>query len=194
MLAAVAGLVLLVLVPVVSWSRREVTREPVSPEPALIAAGCTFQTYPDQGQEHVDSYDAKVSYNSTPPTSGTHYEQPVIWGAYADEVPAVAEVHNLEHGGVIVHYGEEVDAATRGQLRAFYDESANAMLLAPLPSLGDRITLTAWTRLAICRRSTRRRFRPSVAPIAATVPNGSGSATCNRGRNGRTSELISSRL
>lgn len=122
-----------------------------SPEAALSVAGCSLRTFPDQGQQHVDSYDAKVSYNSTPPTSGTHHQRPVIWGAYDDEVPAVAEVHNLEHGGVIVHYGEAVDPSTVAELRAFYDDSPNGMLLAPYPGLGDRITLSAWTRLASCR-------------------------------------------
>jgi hypothetical protein len=130
----------------------------VLPKAALTAAGCTLRTFPDQGQRHVDSYDAKVSYNSNPPTSGTHHERPVIWGAYDDEVPAVAEVHNLEHGGVIVHYGEGVDAATVGELRAFYAESANGVLLAPFPGLGDRITLSAWTRVASCRSFDEKAF------------------------------------
>lgn len=124
--------------------------EKVSPAQALAAAGCTFATYPDQGQQHVDTYEANVSYNSTPPTSGTHHVRPVIWGSYRDVVPAVAEVHNLEHGGVIVHYGAKVDAATRAQLQEFYDESPNGIVLAPFPKLGDRIALTAWTRLATC--------------------------------------------
>lgn len=60
------------------------------------------------------------------------------------------EPHNLEHGGVIVHYGDKVAAATRDQLQAFYDESPNGMVLAPLAKLGKRITLTAWTKLATC--------------------------------------------
>ena len=64
----------------------------------------------------------------------------------------MAEVHNLEHGGVIVQYGDQVDAVTRDRLRAFYDDSPNAMLLAPLPALGSKIALTAWTRLATCER------------------------------------------
>lgn len=117
---------------------------------AMAAANCTFATYPDQGQNHVDSYDAKIDYNSTPPTSGPHHQVPVIWGAYSEEVPAVAEVHNLEHGGMIIHYGDKVDVATREQLRAFYDDSPNGMLLSPMPALGDKVSLTAWTKLATC--------------------------------------------
>ena len=126
--------------------------ESPSPEQKLAAAGCTFETYPDQGNEHVESYEAETSYNSSPPTSGPHHVRPVIWGGYAEPVPEVAEVHNLEHGGVIIHYGNAVDAATREQLRAFYDDSPNAMLLAPLPKLGNKIALTAWTKLATCER------------------------------------------
>ena len=123
-----------------------------SPEQKLTAAGCTFATYPDLGNEHVESYDAKISYNSSPPTSGPHHIRPVIWGAYAEPVPAVAEVHNLEHGGVIIQYGNAVDAATRERVRAFYANSPNAMLLAPLAKLGNKIALTAWTQLATCER------------------------------------------
>ena len=148
--AAAAGLALGILVIALLASRGG--GGGASPQQALTAAGCTFQTYPDQGQSHVDSYDAKISYNSFPPTSGPHHVQPVIWGAYQDVVPTLAEVHNLEHGGVIVHYGDQVDPATRAQLRSFYEDSPNAMLLAPLPRLGSKIALTAWTRLATCER------------------------------------------
>lgn len=129
-----------------------------SVEQAMAAAGCTFKTYPDQGQGHVASYDAKVKYNSFPPTSGAHHQTPVIWGAYAEAVPAVAEVHNLEHGGVIIHYGDQVDATTREQLRAFYDDSPNAMLLSPVPKLGNKVSLTAWTKLATCERFDEEAF------------------------------------
>ena len=127
-------------------------------EQAMAAAGCTLRTYPDQGQQHVDSYDADVAYNSFPATSGTHHQTPVIWGAYGQTVPMVAEVHNLEHGGVVIHYGDKVDAATRERLRRFYDESPNGMLLAPLPRLGDKVTLTAWTNLATCRAYDEKSF------------------------------------
>lgn len=118
----------------------------------LTADGCTLRTYPEQAARHVASYDVKVSYNSFPPTSGTHHQRPVIWGAYSEPVELIQEPHNLEHGGVVIHYGAEVSPPTRNQLRAFYDESPNGIVLAPLPRLGKRITLTAWTKLATCRR------------------------------------------
>src|SRR5713226_8801097 len=115
-----------------------------SPAAALAAAGCTFKTYPSLGQAHVQSLDAKVKYNSFPPTSGPHYQYPGIWGKYATPLVLVQEVHNLEHGGVVIQYGDKVPQGTIEQLASFYGESPNAMLLAPLPQLGAKIALTAW--------------------------------------------------
>ena len=154
LLAGGAALVILVvIVGVVLATNRGSDGEAggSTPQQALVAAGCTFKTYKDLGQGHVESYDAKVSYNSTPPTSGPHHVQPVIWGAYTEPVERVQEVHNLEHGGVVIHYGDKVDEATREKLKAFYDDSPNAILLAPLPALGNKISLSAWTRLATCQ-------------------------------------------
>ena len=121
-----------------------------SPAAALIAAGCTFKTYPNQGQAHVQSLTAQVKYNSFPPTSGPHYVSPAVWGKYATSLVLVQEVHNLEHGGSIVQYGDKVPQGTVDKLVSFYDASPNGMLLAPLPQLGAKIALTAWTRLATC--------------------------------------------
>ena len=46
---------------------------------ALRAAGCTFKTYPDLGRRHVNNLEAKIRYNSFPPTSGPHHIQPIPW-------------------------------------------------------------------------------------------------------------------
>ena len=147
---------------------------------SMAAAGCTFKTYPSQGRTHVQSLAAKVDYHSFPPTSGPHYFQPAVWNAYSGPLVLVQEVHNLEHGGVIVQYGSRVSKPTVTQLQSFYRESPNALLLAPLPKLGDRIALSAWTHLATCRRFTATAFRsfrdayrgkgPERFPVSALTP------------------------
>ena len=129
-----------------------------SPAAALASAGCTFKTYRSLGQGHVQSLTAKVKYNSFPPTSGTHYQYPGVWGRYVAPLVLVQEVHNLEHGGVIVQYGDKVTQGTVDKLTSFYDESPNGMLLAPLPQLGAKIALTAWTHLATCTRYDKGAF------------------------------------
>ncbi|GIU94220.1 MAG: hypothetical protein KatS3mg012_0677 [Gaiellaceae bacterium] len=146
----------------------------------LAAAGCTLRSYPEQAARHLASYDAKVNYDSMPPTSGPHHERPVIWGSYAEPVVTLQTPHNLEHGGIVIHYGDGVASATREQLQAFYDESPNGMVLAPLPELGKRITLTAWTKLATCEqfdedafaafRGTYRGKGPERVPVGILQP------------------------
>ena len=129
-----------------------------SPAAKLTAAGCTFKTYPSQGQGHVTSLAAKVKYNSFPPTSGTHYQYPAVWGHYNAPLVLVQEVHNLEHGGIVIQYGSKVPQATVDELLSFYNSSPNGMLLAPLPALGAKIALTAWTHLATCTKYSKVAF------------------------------------
>jgi len=148
---------------------------------SLAAAGCTFKTYPNLGQQHVSSLTAKVDYNSFPPTSGPHYAEPAPWNFYDSPIDSqVRGVHNLEHGGVVVQWGSGVPAATVEQLRSFWQASPNGMLMAPLPRLGDKIAMTAWTHLARCRRFDESAFKafrdayrakgPERFPLSALQP------------------------
>ena len=43
------------------------------------------------------------------------------------------------------NYGINVSAATVAQLQSFYDNHTRGTILAPLPSLGNKIALGAWT-------------------------------------------------
>jgi hypothetical protein len=69
----------------------------------------------------------------------------VIWNVYDRAVPQINIVHNLEHGGVAVQYGAQVPQETVDQIVAWYSKDPNGIVVAPLPQLGRRIALTAWT-------------------------------------------------
>jgi Protein of unknown function (DUF3105) len=112
---------------------------------AMSAAGCTFHSYPGLSQKHVRSLTAKVKYNSFPPSSGPHYFQPAPFGVYDEPLSQVQVVHNLEHGGVAIQYGNRVPKATVDQLLSFYRDDPNGLIMDPLPKLGNQIALTAWT-------------------------------------------------
>ncbi|HEU6444558.1 MAG TPA: DUF3105 domain-containing protein [Gaiellaceae bacterium] len=116
---------------------------------ALESAGCTLESFPalPNAPDHSDvpSLTTKPEWNSNPPTSGPHYREWAIWNFYEEEVPLVKSVHNLEHGGVVIHYGPRVSQAEVEMLRTFYNEDPNGLLVAPLRSNGDTITLSAWT-------------------------------------------------
>ncbi len=175
---AVLGIVILVVVLTSGGGSSAASVK--SAAQALQAAGCTFHTYPSEGRGHVTSLSAKVSYKTFPPTSGTHYQFPAVWNRYSTPLVLVQEVHNLEHGGVIVQYGDKVPQSTVSQLVDFYESSPNAMLLAPLPKLGAKIALTAWTRLATCTRYDKKAFDafrdafrgkgPERYPVSALTP------------------------
>ena len=111
-------------------------------------AGYTFNTYPGlkNNSNHTDvpTVDTKVKWNSNPPTSGPHYGQWAVWNFYDSPVALTMSTHNLEHGGIVIHYGPKVPPAEVQKLREFYNEDPNAMLVAPLPSAGDKIILSAW--------------------------------------------------
>jgi hypothetical protein len=128
---------------------------------ALTAAGCQYKHYPAQPRTpHYSTLTPSPppSWNSFPPTSGRHYVEWVRWGSYTEPVPLIKEVHNLEHGGVIIQYGNKVPQSDITKIRDFWQADANAMLVAPLPKLGNKIALTAWTQWAECTHFDQKAF------------------------------------
>ena len=124
---------------------------------AMAAAGCTFKSYSQQPRNHVP-LNYKFHYNSFPPTSGPHYFQWVLWGIYDQPVRQIQQIHNLEHGGIVIQYGSKVPPATVAKIASFYRSDANAMLVAPLPALGNKIALEAWTHLGTCTSFNQHAF------------------------------------
>jgi hypothetical protein len=125
---------------------RDTTSASQDVEKTVIAAGGTFKEVPAlaAGVHIADPDKTPKEWNTFPPTSGPHYAQPVLWGDYEDPVRLTQSVHNLEHGGIVIYYGKDVSQAQIEELRRFYRDDPDAMLLAPLPRLGDKIALTAW--------------------------------------------------
>jgi hypothetical protein len=94
---------------------------------------------------HVTSLPKGFKYNTNPPTSGLHFPSTILWGMYDGPVNRLRSVHNLEHGGIVIHYGPNVPNGTLEQLRGFYQDDPTAIVIAPLSSLGNKISLAAWT-------------------------------------------------
>jgi hypothetical protein len=144
----------------------------------MRAAGCTYTSVVEtKPVQHVESLPKGYRYTTKPRTTGLHYPQTLIWGIYADPVDQLRLGHNLEHGGVAIQYGSGVPEATVSRLTALYQDDPNGLVVAPLPSLGKRIALGAWTfdlarlnedryqgegRLAICPAFEEGAFREFV--------------------------------
>ena len=114
---------------------------------AISSKYCVEQAYPGLSPEHLGSPDAKVKYNSFPPSSGPHYQAPAPWGIYTEPIKQPILVHNLEHGGIIIQYGDVgSDAVT--ELSSFYQDDPYGLVVAPYPKLGKKFALTAWNEPA----------------------------------------------
>jgi hypothetical protein len=111
---------------------------------ALEDAGCMVQTFPAQEGDHVTELPAGYKHNSDPPTSGAHNPQPAAWDVYDEPVDQLILIHNLEHGGVVIQYGDEVPESDVTALVDWYRDDPNGIVIAPRPELGDQIAIEAW--------------------------------------------------
>jgi hypothetical protein len=111
---------------------------------ALEEAGCTLQTFPAQQANHVDRLPDGFEYNSDPATSGPHFPEWATWDVYDDPVEEIRLVHNLEHGGVVIQYGDDVPQAQVDALIDWYRGAPEGIVIAPRPDLGNVIALSAW--------------------------------------------------
>lgn len=136
---AAGVLVALVLVGGIAWA----ARQSVQPAPDKAVA--------IQGQQHILPGQSHPAYNSDPPTSGWHYDQPARAGFYEDPLPDEQLVHNLEHGHVIISYdcGKLADCeAVKAELRGIVDRFQRWKIVAVARENADAaIALTAWGRI-----------------------------------------------
>ena len=102
----------------------------------------------DEGRGHVTN-DKRVTYKTTPPTSGDHWDTPAPWGSYDRQQPDERTVHNLEHGGIVVSYAAGLPADELKQLTAVVSQLRSTqyrkIVLQPYAALGDaKVALAAW--------------------------------------------------
>ena len=130
---------------------------------ALVVAGCgsgssvggdpMVETFPDEGAAHVPQ-DTPITYNTDPPTSGTHYPAPAAGGFYDAPIPAGNLVHTMEHGGIIIYYNPAtVTAQQQAEIEAFLQPAIgefSTVVAVPRNDPQFDIILTAWrTRLRL---------------------------------------------
>jgi hypothetical protein len=147
-LAVLAAIVLLVVVVGLGSG---------GPSPADVreeveeAGGTLREVKAKPGDHTLGPDETTKQWNTDPPTSGPHLgfddnQQlgTVVWGAYEEPVQLARVVHNLEHGGTYIFYGNKVKPAVVAQLQEFYRDHQAGTILAPYPKLGKQIALGAW--------------------------------------------------
>ena len=102
----------------------------------------------DQGANHISPGQSHTAYASVPATSGPHFRSPLAparWGVHNEVLVDEVLVHNLEHGGIGVHYNcpdgcEELVSQLAGIVGR-----ADEVILSPYPEMDTTIALTSWT-------------------------------------------------
>lgn len=104
-------------------------------------------TEPDLGNNHVRA-GTSLTYRSDPPTSGTHWDIWVEPGFYDSAQPLGALVHAMEHGHIVIFYGEvgEDGLATIRDWVQTWRGNWDGVVAVPRPDLGTGVDLAAWTR------------------------------------------------
>jgi len=101
-----------------------------------------------QGNQHIESVDsAHMEYSTTPPTSGPHVGSKANWGIHSEQIADELQIHNLEDGGVIVHYLPGTDYETIDRLKTIVSGYSTSVILEPYEPMDTMIALTAWGRI-----------------------------------------------
>lgn len=129
---------------------------------------------PDLGNLHIPGGTrSPVAYNTTPPTSGPHYDPLARWGVHTEPIPDELQVHNLEDGGVLIQYRcdepcpqlvEQLTAAGQPYLSSPHPY----VILAPYPEMETRIALTAWGRIDQFEEFDEERIRRFIEAYRCT--------------------------
>ena len=123
----------------------------------------------EMNRTHINPGDVHDPYNSLPPTSGWHYVQPIApvrWGIHDEVLPDEITLHNLEHGGIAIHYNcpdacadlvtklsDIVNTATANGLK---------VIMSPYSEMPNRIALTAWTFIEAFEEFDEKRIKSFI--------------------------------
>ena len=113
---------------------------------AAQAAGCELRSSQAKSRQHTSSLGQRINYDTNPPTSGRHYQEPAPDGAYGEAPQDEQLVHTLEHGRVIVWFKPNLPEDQRADLKALFDEDSYQMVLAPRADMPYQLAASAWNR------------------------------------------------
>ena len=127
----------------------------VSPE----AANCEeIETFEEQEAAHISTGEAHEPYNSSPPTSGPHYEIPADLGYFTEQIQPEQLVHNLEHGAIVIWYQPDAPAETTQALEDIVQQEPQATIATPYTDIETpyTIVISAWGALQRCEKVSQK--------------------------------------
>lgn len=138
-------------------------------------AGCRVRAFKSEGRLHGLG---SLTYKQVPAVSGTHNGRWADWGVYDEVVKPQYQVHNLEHGGVVVSFGLRLGDEGAEGLAALFLREPGYLVMTPRaakglkpaePKLGLRgfpergFVATSWQRRLVCKTTTTKTLRALTA-------------------------------
>jgi hypothetical protein len=151
--AAAGGLALVIVAIVLGFTLSGGSSASKDAASALAAANCTLRDVkplppkkdPTNYHADVPTLTTEVAWATDPPSAGAHFGNWAVWNFYDKAVNPRMVVHNEEHGGMIMWWGDEVPGTEIDKMYGFYQGDPRGMLGTPYAKLGNKIALTAWT-------------------------------------------------
>ena len=146
----------IVVVAIVMQREEGGTPDNVGVPPAQ--ANCDeIETFEEQPADHIPVGEEHEPYNSSPPTSGPHYEIPAETTFFTEPLPTEQLVHNLEHGQIVIWYNPDAPAETLSDIENIVQQEPLASAALPYTDIESphQFVLTAWTALQRCEKESQ---------------------------------------
>lgn len=122
---------------------------PEEGDPSLLKK---VKSFPSEGFQHLFQ-GTPIQYETSPPTSGTHYPNATQAGFYKKMPPYGNLVHSLEHGAVVIYYHpQKLSTPAKQSLKTFvraHDDQWSSVVVVPNSEPDPQFSyiLTAWTKM-----------------------------------------------
>ncbi|MCA1841334.1 MAG: DUF3105 domain-containing protein [Actinomycetota bacterium] len=142
--------------------------------PPIAQSGCgPIKTFAELTSDpHIKETDPLPTWNSYPPTSGFHLGVTAPWGVSQQTVDDRILLHNLQHGGVVIHY-KGLTTDEKDKVESLVDSFNDGVVSNPNPKIDHKIVMAAWTHLQKCDR---------VDAVALKAFRAFIKARCNKGQ------------
>ena len=150
-----AVLVAALVVGLIIWQREE-TGGPIGDVGVAAAqANCgEIEEHEEQEADHIGTGEQHEPYNSSPPTSGPHYEVPADTAFYTEQREPEQMLHNLEHGQIVIWYRPDAPSEIKEQIETLVRQQPAATAAVPYSDIEapNNFVLSAWGSSRACEK------------------------------------------
>jgi hypothetical protein len=143
------AITLIVLVVVIAGYRLATKKTPeeiaFDQEVEEVSLEGRVEEFEIEGASHIDPGQT-VTYNTNPPTSGSHWATPADWRFNDKELPDEQLVHNLEHGGIWITY-KGLDEESINRLKSIANNNSNSVVVTKRAENDDSVVVASWGRM-----------------------------------------------